>query len=216
VERADDELLWLEGAQASFEPGEAISVDVSVAKDARYRAAFEVEVASAEHIAASPLGQGSDSGWKWERLQQRSLVRTETPRLEARIRRCGSAAPIESGGTRPTRGDRDNDGAEPQATYSVLDLSAGGMRIEASGGFEVGQDVVCDFELPDQPPYTLAGRVVRTDPEKNFVSLQFTDTGEYLRSKILRWIFREQVRLHRVTRPKPARESHHTPEKRLA
>ena len=58
-------------------------------------------------------------------------------------------------------------------------------------------------------PYSLAGRVVRIDPQLDLVSLKFANASESVRSRILFWIFREQVRRHqRVLANDRARRSH--------
>lgn len=188
VERVDDELLWLTGAAASFKPGEVVLLDVSVSSDARYRAAFEVEVASAALCAQGEL--------VWQRVQQRALVRIDLPKLPVHIHRCESPGAAgddaENASTRPDRPARTS-----AAPHSMVDLSAGGMRIVANSDFAVGEEVICDFELPDQPAYSMPSRVVRVDSLRKLVSLKFTNPQEALFSRILRWVFREQVRQHR-------------------
>lgn len=184
VERVDDELLWLVGARASFEPGERIQLDVSIAMDARYRAVFEVAEATDAYIALSAQGEPV-----WQRVQQRALVRVDTPDLSVTIRRSVDSELAVADSSVESAGKR----------HRMIDLSAGGMRIQANSRFEVDQELICDFKLPDQPPYSVASRVVRIEPKRNLVSLKFTSASESFFSEILRWSFREGVREHRRT-----------------
>jgi len=130
----------------------------------------------------------------WERVQQRAFVRISAHNLQVRIVR--SSVGGESGAA---EGDSPGD-----AMHQLVDISAGGIRFESNDDYEAGEDVVCHFELPGSLCFVLRARIVRS-PEhlraassKPSVAVEFVGLDETHRSQLLRWVYREQVRRHRI------------------
>jgi c-di-GMP-binding flagellar brake protein YcgR len=174
---------WFRGSIEPVQRGETLIVELAVANDARYATRGVVAATSPETFALriEPL---------WERMQQRAFVRISTHGLEVRV-------------VRPTRPAAHEVTAPGDDLYDLVDVSAGGIRFAAEGGFEFDEEVVCHFELPGSLCFVLPARVVRT-PEthaeltgKESVAVEFAGLDETHRSQLLRWVYREQVRRHR-------------------
>ncbi len=174
---------WFLGSIDPVQRGETLIVELAVANDARYATRAVVAAASPETFALriEPL---------WERMQQRAFVRISAQGLKVRV-------------VRPTRPMSVEEDAPGHDLYDLVDVSAGGIRFAAEGGFEFDEEVVCHFELPGSLCFVLPARVVRA-PEtpaeathKASVAVEFAGLDETHRSQLLRWVYREQVRRHR-------------------
>ncbi len=185
VERVEEGNIVVEASQAPVRPGEPVVVEHRVSGDARYRARAQLDVDPARGVRLLPI-EG------WERDNQRSFVRVRTYGLDVTVSR-----PLEElererhpGRTKPRR-------------YAMLDVSAGGAAIKAEPRFELGEEVVCHFELPGECCFALPARVVRVDAprggrQRGTVGVEFLDLDESHRAALLRWVFREQTKRRNV------------------
>ncbi len=184
VDAVADGEHWFLGSIAPVRRGETVIVEFAAARDARYVTQATVSAVSPETFAlrVEPV---------WERVQQRAFVRIWAHGLTVRV-------------VRPTRPISDADlDVEPQSDlYDLLDVSAGGIRFASSDDFEVGEEVVCHFELPGSLCFVLPAHVVRapqtpgSSEEKDSVGLEFAELEDEDRSQFLRWVYREQIRFH--------------------
>jgi hypothetical protein len=133
-----------------MEPGEPVIVEHRVSGDARYRARAQLDVDPAQGVRLLPIES-------WERDNQRSFVRVRTYGLEVTLSRPleeldpdARSTEARSPNRKPTR-------------YPMLDVSAGGAAICAEPRFELGEEVVCHFELPGECCFALPAKVVRVD-----------------------------------------------------
>jgi Tfp pilus assembly protein PilZ len=57
-------------------------------------------------------------------------------------------------------------------TDTILDISNGGVFIETDAPFDIGQEIIMDFSLPEsESPVSVRGEIVRVDP--NGVGVKF-------------------------------------------
>lgn len=190
VDQVQDGHHWFLGSCEPLRRGESLIVELPVPEDARYVTRARVVASSPETfaLAIDPI---------WERVQQRAFVRISAHGLQVRvIRVAGPAAPTDADGTEQTDAD--------DGVYELLDLSAGGIRFACNADFEADEEVVCHLELPGSLCFVLPGRVVRYPASararalKPSVAVEFVGLDENSRSQLLRWIYREQVRRHRI------------------
>ncbi|MFK7898075.1 MAG: flagellar brake protein [Myxococcota bacterium] len=185
VDRVEDGLHWFLGSCAPIQRGETLMVESPVPDDARYATSAKV-MASSEATFALKIQPA------WHRVQQREFVRISAQGLQVRVERSESGFPPVGGGE--TNG----------AIYDLLDVSAGGIRFQADGDWEPGDEMICHFELPGSLCFVLAARVARLPrppdfrPNKPTVAVEFFGIDETTRSQLLRWVYREQVRRHKV------------------
>jgi len=181
VDQVDHGLHWFLGSCAPFARGELVRVEAAVTKDARYATQARVEASSPETFALriEPL---------WHRVQERAFVRIAAHGMQVRVLHANP--PEEE--------------SAAEAVCELLDLSAGGLRFKSREAFETDEEIVCRLELSRETAFTLPARVVRgtfsprpagTPPG---VAVEFTQLDEEDRSQILRWIYAEQVRRHRL------------------
>jgi c-di-GMP-binding flagellar brake protein YcgR len=181
VDQVDHGVHWFLGSCAPFARGELVRVETAVANDARYATQARVEASSPETFALriEPL---------WHRVQERAFVRIAAHGMQVCVLR-----------TQPS----DEDPA-PDEVCELLDLSAGGLRFKSKAHFETDEEIVCRLELSGDAVFTLPARIVRGTfsprPEGTppGVAVEFTQLDEEDRSQILRWIYAEQVRRHRL------------------
>lgn len=199
VDHVADGLHWFLGSCAPLGRGESLLVESPLQDDARYSTRATIAAASPHTFALriSPL---------WERVQQRAFVRISAFGLQVRVVRVShpGSAPRD-----PAPGPDADGRALPSAdldresVHELLDLSAGGIRFQATAEYEADEDLVVHFELPGSQCFVLPARVVRAPgvPSarigKNAVAVAFSGIDEATRSQLLRWVYREQVRRHR-------------------
>jgi hypothetical protein len=167
-------LIWISRCGTPGEAGERVVIERLVEGDASYEAAARVEFLPPETYALRRTGA-------WRRQQRRADVRISTYGLDLTVIR-----PLEAG--------------EPaQESFSVADLSAGGLSIRGEDCFEAGEEVRCIFELPGERRFDLRARVVRCggSGDRGRVAFQFCDVDNENHSSLLRWVYREQARRHR-------------------
>jgi hypothetical protein len=188
VEKLEEGTIVIDASDAPVEStqlGEPVLVEHRVSGDARYRARAQLDVDPAQGVRLLPIES-------WERDNQRSFVRVRTYGLDVTLSR-----PLEE-----LDGDARSAGRKP-ARYPMLDVSAGGAAIRAEPRFELGEEVVCRFELPGECCFALPARVVRVDPpgsgrERGTVGVEFLGLDENHRAALLRWVFREQTKRRRA------------------
>lgn len=187
VDQVLDGQHWFLGCCSPIVRGEQLTVESPVVNDARYvtRATVTASSASTFALELEPL---------WQRVQQRAFVRISAHDLQVRIVRCLSSPE-----------DREQTDADlDDAMHRLVDISAGGIRFESSTDYQAGEDVICHFELPGSLCFVLSGRIVRAperhpaQPGKPSVAVEFVGLDETHRSQLLRWVYREQVRRHRL------------------
>ncbi len=183
VDQVADGQHWFLGSCDPIARGEKLTVESPIPNDARYvtRATVTATSASTFALKLEPL---------WERVQQRAFVRISAHNLQVRIVRSVPAG--------------ESDELDGDAMHQLVDISAGGIRFESNDDYEAGEDVVCHFELPGSLCFVLPARIVRS-PEhlrsissKPSVAVEFVGLDENHRSQLLRWVYREQVRRHRI------------------
>ena len=204
VDQVADGQHWFLGCCDPIARGEKLTVESPIPKDARYvtRATVTASSASTFALKLEPL---------WERVQQRAFVRISAHNLQVRIVR-----------NLPLDHADEELGDEPgDAMHQLVDISAGGIRFESNDDYEAGEDVVCHFELPGSLCFVLPARIVRS-PEplrptssKPSVAVEFVGLDETHRSQLLRWVYREQVRRHRI-RDREQEKAQQLAEKRKA
>ncbi len=184
VERVDEGTILVDASDAPVASGEPVVVEHRVSGDARYRARAQLDVDPAQGVRLLPIE-------RWERDNQRSYVRVRTYGLEVSVTR-----PLEELEREPRRRPK-------PARYPMLDVSAGGAAIRAEPRFELGEEVVCNFELPGECCFALPARVVRVDAprggrQRGTVGVEFLGLDENHRAALLRWVFREQTKRRRA------------------
>lgn len=182
VESVEEGTIQVDCSGASVASGQPVLIEHRVPGDARYRVRAQVDVDPEQGVRLHPV-EG------WERDNQRSYVRVRTYGLEAAV-----ACPLqelgrEAGPRAPAK----------RAAYPMLDVSAGGAAIRAEPRFELGDELVCHFELPGESDFELSARVVRIDAppgshSRCTIGLEFLDPEEDDRAALLRWVYREQTR----------------------
>lgn len=198
VDHVSDDLHWFLGSCAPLARGESLIVESPVQNDARYSTSAIVVASTSETFALrlSP---------NWERVQQRAFVRISAHGLQVRVVRLTQdgdnprpLVSLESGAVELPSGDPDRD-----SIHELLDLSAGGIRFQASTEYEPDEEVVVHFELPGSQCFVLSARVVRTPggpsshSGKRSVAVAFTGIDERTRSQLLGWVYRQQIRRHK-------------------
>ena len=174
---------WFLGSIEPIGRGETLIVERPVPDDARYATRARV-------VAGNPSTFALAIEPEWERVQQRAFVRISAHGLLVRVVRL--AAPTEP-----------EDEIPGDDVHELIDVSAGGIRFAAEGGFDPGEEVICHFELPGSLCFVLPARIVRspeapsTVTDKPSVAVEFSGLDETNRSQLLRWVYREQVRRHR-------------------
>jgi len=192
---------WFLGAIAPLKKGETLIVERPIENDARYATRATIVGASPETFA---LRLDDD----WERVQQRAFVRISAHGLQVRIVRLSPQADLEDESEDVTSGD---------AIHELIDLSAGGIRFSDGPSYEPGEEVICHFELPGSLCFVLPARILRSPeaetetetrmPTKDFVACEFVGLDEATRSQLLRWVYREQVRRHRDSSRREAKDA---------
>lgn len=177
VDRIEDAMIWVKGVSPTFGDGDAVILEYKLADDGRYLADGEVVEHKPDNAFISCSGT-------WRRIQDRSFVRLSTHGIEVR-------SPV---------GGADTDASE---NFEMLDISAGGTCFETREVFDLDDEFVCNFELPGLCSYVLPARVVRVQPkpgskDRYRVAVEFLELAEEHRTELLRWIYQEQTRRHRV------------------
>ncbi len=199
VDELDSEMIWFKGSSSPLIAGDVVVLEKPVAGDARYMATAEIEVQAPDRFALRISDQ-------WQRRQQREFVRISTHGIEVRVVRSAPSASENPADKHSRRRDRRKPVAEPEHSDEVLemlDLSAGGLRFVSPGERQLEEQFVCHFELPGNSCYALPSRVVRAERTfegytgRRWVAVEFIGLDEGVRSDLLRWVFREQVRRHR-------------------
>jgi hypothetical protein len=199
VDQVADGLHWFLGCCDPHPRGETVMVESAVHDDARYATWARIEASSPATFALriDPI---------WHRVEQRAFVRISAHGLQARvIRSKPETLPLvgDEAENSPLAEDAAPDGARG-AVYELLDISAGGIRFKSSDDFETDEEVVCHFELPGSVCFVLPARVVRGSSQpprgtrRRGVGIEFVGLSEQQRSELLRWVYREQVRRHRI------------------
>jgi c-di-GMP-binding flagellar brake protein YcgR len=193
VDHIEDGLHWFLGSCDPIQRGERLIVESPVPDDARYATKATVMASSKETFALKIQPS-------WHRVQQREFVRISAHGLQVRVVRSESGYPPIT--------DRPDPGDDPRNTsdtvHDLLDVSAGGIRFQADGDWEPGDEMICHFELPGSLCFVLAARVARLPRPPNFrrnkptVAVEFVGIDETTRSQLLRWVYREQVRRHKI------------------
>ena len=179
VDRIDDALIWVKGVSPTLGDGDAVLIEYKLADDGRY-------LADAEVVEQRPHSTLISRKGAWRRVQDRSFVRISTHGIEVK-----SPAP-----SSPEPDSKDDH-------FEMLDISAGGTCFETREDFDLDDEFICHFDLPGGCCYVLPARVVRVQPKKGQagryrVAVEFVDLGEEHRCELLRWIYQEQTRRHRV------------------
>lgn len=199
VDNVADGLHWFLGSCAPVRRGETLVVESPVPNDARYSTHAKVMAATDQTFALRIQPE-------WSRVQQREFVRISAHGLQVRVERGESGYP-------PVQSNPDEEGSELEGEdgqplnvciYDLLDVSAGGIRFQAEGDWEEGDEMICHFELPGSVCFVLAARVARLPrppgyrSNKPMVAVEFQGIDETTRSQLLRWVYREQVRRHKI------------------
>lgn len=103
------------------------------------------------------------------------------------------------------------DGNGEQFDGATKNISAGGMLISLRCNLNIGDRFTIRFKLsgPDEPvQMTLRGLVVRTaevdiETQKNYYGIQFLDVTEKVRYQLIRYIFRRQAQIIKMTKETP-------------
>ena len=181
VDHVSDGLHWFLGSCAPLERGELLIVESPLQNDARYSTSATIAASSPETFAIRLASE-------WDRLQQRAFVRISAHGLQVRVVR-----------QRARSGDPD-----AEWVHELLDLSAGGIRFRSRTEYAGDEEVVVHLELPGSECFVLPARVVRNPGQaaprdgKSNVAVAFIGLDEATRSQLLRWVYREQVRRHRL------------------
>ena len=193
VDRVEEGLHWFLGSCDPIERGEALLVESAIADTARFATRAKV-------VAKSDQSFALKIQTTWQRVQQREFVRISAHNLQVRVVRSESGYPPIGDGQ-----DAEDDPRHALDTvHSLLDVSAGGIRFQADGDWEPGDELICHFELPGSLCFVLAARVARLprppdfQPGKPTVAVEFVGIDETTRSQLLRWVYREQVRRHKI------------------
>lgn len=193
VDQVEDGLHWFLGSCDPIQRGETLLVESAVAKSARYATRAKV-------MAKSDLTFALKIQPVWERVQQREFVRISAHGLQVRVVRSESGYPPTGDG----QVAEDDPRSALDTVHDLLDVSAGGIRFQAEGKWESGDEMICHFELPGSLCFVLAARVARLPrppdyrPGKPTVAVEFVGIDETTRSQLLRWVYREQVRRHKI------------------
>ncbi len=190
IDRFENGCVWVKGSSGSLCEGDSILLEYKIEDDGRYVANGSVEERRPDSTFISHDGQ-------WRRVQDRSFVRISTHGLEVQVPRPLAAPAADQAEAEEQRGKQ---------RFEVLDVSAGGIRFESRNNFEIGEECICHFELPGQSCYVLPSRVVRCKPKASSklwqeVAPEFRGLDEEHRSELLRWIYQEQAKRHRSTKP---------------
>jgi hypothetical protein len=168
-------LIWISQCERPGDVGERVMIGRRVDGDALYQAPARVEFVPPETYALRRTGE-------WRRHQRRADVRVSTHGLELTVIR-----------QTPT-------GDPERERFPVTDLSAGGVSVRAEDSFDVGDEVYCVLELSGEQRYELRAEVVRCSKSGNRVAFRFLDVDHEHHAALLQWVYREQVRRHRVER----------------
>lgn len=175
---------WFLGSCDPVQRGEFMLVEMPIPRDARY-------VTRARVFAASPNCFALEIERDWERVQQRAFIRISSHGVQVRVVRLGASS---------AEGEQEVSG---ESLHDLAEISAGGIRFESEARFEIGEEVICHFELPGSLCFVLPARIVRGGEmsadslAKPGVAVEFMGLDEHNRSQLLRWVYREQVRRHR-------------------
>lgn len=166
-------LIWTSGSSKPGEPDELVEMECTIAEDAQYRALARVVFVQPESYALRRVAN-------WERVQRRADVRVRATGIPLEL-----AVPPE---------------LSDKASLKMVDLSAGGLSAAGGAPLEVGDSVQCCFELPGVGPLNLVGRVVRLaeGTRRPEVAVKFEGLDHDRRSQLMRWVFQEQLRRHKV------------------
>lgn len=204
------ELLPIAGRLPRYEAGERLSLRRPVAGDATYAEPVVVSRADADSALVTLAGER-------RRHQQREHVRVDTPQLTMRL--------IET----PDDDAEDGDDSDPRELDArVLDLSAGGARVEHVGpplqrrslwtaqatltyedGRELGLDQVVEVRWSVAPDGTGEDADESDSSEDDqdeavhgraLAGLRFTSMRPVLEESVTRWVFQQQARMLRVRR----------------
>ena len=99
--------------------------------------------------------------------------------------------------------DADRDRSPGDEVHLLVDISTGGIQFTSSDLYEVDEEVICHFELPESLCFVLPARNVHAPdepsatPSQPTVAVEFAGLDENNRSQLLRWVYREQARHHR-------------------
>ncbi len=194
VDRVEDGLHWFLGSCNPIQSGEALLVESAVAGNARFATRAKIMAKSDQSFALKIQAT-------WKRVQQREFVRISVHGLQVRVVRSESGYPPISDG----HSAEDDPRQALDTVHDLLDVSAGGIRFQAEGDWEPGDEMICHFELPGSLCFVLAARVARLPrppdfrPGKPTVAVEFAGIDETTRSQLLRWVYREQVRRHKIS-----------------
>jgi hypothetical protein len=83
---------------------------------------------------------------------------------------------------------------------TTLDLSCRGMRITDSFNLSLGIDVRIVLQLPDQPPLTALGRVVRVGSDEDQKGVRFDSVSRADEDRLMRYIRDREVKALRASR----------------
>ncbi len=166
-------LIWISGASRPGEPDELVEMEYAVEEDANYRALARVVFVQPESYALRRVAP-------WERVQRRADVRVRAQGIPLEL-----AIPPE---------------LSDKASLTLVDLSAGGLSAAGGAPLALGDTVQCQFELPGVGRFQLQGNVVRLakGSRRPVVAIQFEGLDYDQRADLMRWVFQEQLRRHRV------------------
>jgi hypothetical protein len=83
---------------------------------------------------------------------------------------------------------------------TTLDLSCRGMRITDSFNLSLGTDVRIVLQLPEPPPLTALGRVVRVGSDEDQKGVRFDSVSRADEDRLMRYIRDREVRALRASR----------------
>jgi PilZ domain len=83
---------------------------------------------------------------------------------------------------------------------TTLDLSGSGMRVQDKFNLPLGIDVRIELQMPDGPPLTALGRVVRVGSEEDQKGIRFDSVSRADEDRLMRYIRDREVKALRASR----------------
>ena len=170
VDVVESKRFWVIDPDPGFQVGEGVRCERIIDDDARYGATAKVLSRAGGALAL-------EHPKNWARIQARAHVRTATDRLSVQIKNL-----------------KDNG----CVTAAMVDVSAGGARVESPEMFEEGEEVEVEFGLNELSILFQTTAVIRRsfeiEPGVVQVGMQFTGLSEDEQQTVTRWVFVEQIR----------------------
>lgn len=186
VDSIEDKIFRLRVQSSDLHKGDAVRAQRRVPEDARYTLNALVEVGGAPIVVVRPLGP-------WMRVQQREFVRFRlTATATANLRADTSRGLLSAGSLDP----------EIIVNSRVIDISAGGLQLECDVDMNVGERLQVTFQLPEVGAVETASMVVRRTRGArggNRYGVKFIGLPADVETRVLRWIYDQQLRKRRHT-----------------